>query len=75
MTENSAYLGITARQIPDDYVEMTADVVRMARAAEPGTKADAIIERMKRQYPERTLEDIKKSVGYAAALLTRQLQD
>ena len=64
---------VHAHQIPDDHLEMTADVVRLARAATPATKGADILDSMRRLYPEEDEARIKRAIGYAASMLMQQL--
>lgn len=63
---------MNASQIPDRYVEMTADVVRLARAAGPTTRAEDIVRELKGMHPDQNDEDVRKAVGYAARALLSQ---
>ena len=63
---------MNASQIPDQYVEMAADVVRLARAASPATRAEDIVRDLKTMYPDRDEEDVRKAVSYAACVLLNQ---
>lgn len=63
---------MNAQQIPDRHLEMTADVVRLARAADGTTRAADIRDGIARAYPEASDDDIRMSLGYAARMLLDQ---
>lgn len=58
-----------AHQIPEHHLERTADVVRLARAATPGTRAVDIKDQMTIMHPEASERDIIVSMEYAARML------
>lgn len=65
---------MNAYQIPGDHLELTADVVRLARAARHETRGADILAEMQARHPERSERDIRISMGYAAELLLEQHQ-
>tara|TARA_B100000378_G_scaffold240270_1_gene208493 strand:- start:528 stop:734 length:207 start_codon:yes stop_codon:yes gene_type:complete len=63
-------MSATTRTIDD--IEVVADVVRMARAAVPGTRAQTILDRTMTMHPEIGEERIRRACGKAADLLLAQ---
>jgi len=57
---------------PIDDIEVVADVVRMTRAAAPGTRAKTILDRTMAMHPEVGEERIRRACGKAADLLLAQ---
>ena len=55
-----------------DDIEIVADVVRLARAASPGTKGRTILKRIKSMHPDIGEDRIRKACGKAADLLLAQ---
>ena len=65
-----AHRSIMTKDIND--IEVVADVVRLARAAEPGTKAQSIFEKTREMHPDVEEIRIRKACGTAADLLLAQ---
>jgi len=55
-----------------DDIEIVADVVRMTRAAGPGTRARTILEHAKTMHPDVEDARIRRVCGTAANLLLAQ---
>lgn len=55
-----------------DDIEVVADVVRLARAATPGTKAETILSQTRQMHPEIEEARIRRACGKAADLLLAQ---
>ncbi len=55
-----------------DDIEVVADVVRLARAAGPGTKAKTILAETRKMHPEIEETRIRRACGKAADLLLAQ---
>lgn len=55
-----------------DDIEVVADVVRLARAAAPGTKAKAILAQTRQMHPEIEDARIRRACVKAADLLLAQ---
>lgn len=53
-------------------IEIVADVVRLTRAAKPGTKAKTILSKARQMYPEIEEARIRRACGKAADLLLHQ---
>lgn len=55
-----------------DDIEVVADVVRLARAAKPGTRAQSILKRTREMHPGIEDNRIRAACGRAADLLLAQ---
>ena len=62
----------TARTGQIEDIEVVADVVRLARAATPGTRAQTILERTRDIHPDVEEVRIRAACGRAADLLLAQ---
>lgn len=61
---------INAQEVPEEDLEITADVVRLARATAPGTRAEALRLQVEAMYPEANETQVRRCFGYAARLLS-----
>lgn len=61
---------MNAWDVPDHLVEMVADTVRLCRAANSRTRARDILRSMMDMHPDASEADIRRSMAYAATLLS-----
>ncbi len=59
-------------QVPESDLEMTADAVRIARAAPKGMRAAGVRNRLVALHPHAPGSDINRCLRFAAALLINQ---
>lgn len=64
-----------ASDIPEDDLEITASVVRRARAAPPGARAAGIRQAIVDDFPDATDETVRRCFGHAARMLSDQHAD